>query len=82
MQVSLTQHQEKLIGRKMRGGGYVSRNEVVQEALRVYELVEQEDDDPNLTEALRAALRSPLKKYKPGHFASLAPRNGRRKIAA
>jgi hypothetical protein len=38
----------------------------------VYELVEQEDSDPQLEAALRHAHRSPLKKYKPGHFAALA----------
>ena len=41
------------------------------------ELVEQEDHDPQLAAALRHSLRSPLKKYKPGHFAALATRNGR-----
>ena len=44
---------------------------IIREALRVYELVEQEDNDPQLEAALRHALRSPLKKYKPGHFAAL-----------
>jgi Arc/MetJ-type ribon-helix-helix transcriptional regulator len=63
----------------MKTGGYLSRSEVVREALRVYELHEQEDNDPALEAAMRHALRSPLKKYRPGHFASLAPRNGRSK---
>ena len=45
---------------------------VIREALRVYELVEQEDNDPQLEAALRHALRGPLKKYKRGHFAALA----------
>jgi hypothetical protein len=31
-----------------------------------------------IREALRHSLRSPLKKYKPGHFTALANRNGRR----
>ena len=72
MNVLLTPHQEKFIGQKMKGGGYLSPDEVVREALRVYELVEQDDHDPQLEAALRRALRSPLKKYKPGHFAALA----------
>lgn len=72
MKISLTPRQEKFIGRKVKGGGYRSPSEVVREALRVYELVEQEDDDPELAEALRQALRSPLKKHKPGHFAALS----------
>ena len=52
--------------------GELVHNPIVREALRVYELVEQEDDDPELAEALRQALRSPLKRYKPGHFAALS----------
>jgi putative addiction module CopG family antidote len=44
MKVLLTPHQEKFVGRKMKGGGYLSQGEVIREALRVYELVEQEDD--------------------------------------
>ena len=34
-----------------------------------------------LESAMRHSLRSPLKKYKSGHFAALASRNGRKKIA-
>lgn len=82
MKVSLTPHQEKFIGKKMKGGGYLSEDEVVREALRVYELVEQEDYDSQLEAALRHSLRGPLRKYRAGHFTALAPRNGRRKIAA
>ncbi len=82
MKVLLTPHQEKFVGQKMKGGGYLSKDEVVREALRVYELVEQEDNHPRLEAALRHALRSPLKKYQPGHFAALATRNGRRALAA
>jgi putative addiction module CopG family antidote len=74
MKVSLTPHQEKFVGKKMKGGGYLSEEEVIREALRVYELVEQEDNDPQLEAALRHALRSPLKRYKPAHFAALAAR--------
>ena len=66
----------------MKGGGYLSEDEVIREALRVYELVEQEDSDPQLEAALRHSLRSPLKKYKHRHFAALANRNGRHAIAA
>ena len=72
MKVVLTPHQEKFIGRKMKGGGYLSPGEVIREGLRVYELVEQEDNDPQLGAALRHSLRSPLRKYKPGHFAGVA----------
>ena len=82
MKVLLTAHQEKFVGQKMKGGGYLSVDEVVREALRVYELVEQRDNDPRLEAALRHSLRSPLKKYKRGHFAALATRNGRRALAA
>jgi putative addiction module CopG family antidote len=80
MKVALTPHQEKFIGKKMEGGGYLSRSEVIREALRVYELVEQEDDDPELQAALRHSLRSPLKKYKQDHFAELGLPNGRRHV--
>src|ERR1035437_10109615 len=59
MKVLLTPHQEKFVGQKMKGGGYLSQDEVIREALRVYELVEQEDNDPQLEAALRHALRSP-----------------------
>lgn len=82
MKVSLTSHQKRFVGQKMKGGGYLSEDEVIREALRVYELVEQEDNDPQLEAALRHSLRSPLKKYKRGHFAALAARNGRRALAA
>jgi putative addiction module CopG family antidote len=72
MKVLLTPHQEKFVGQKMKGGGYLSQDEVIREALRVYELMEQEDNDPQLESALRHSLRSPLRKFKPGHFAALA----------
>lgn len=71
MKVALTPHQEKFISKKMRGGGYVSPDEVVREALRVYELVEQDENDPVLEAALRHSLSSPLKKYRTGHFSGL-----------
>src|SRR5882762_752765 len=45
MKVALTPHQEKFIGKKMEGGGYLSRSEVIREALRVYEMIEHEDAD-------------------------------------
>ena len=82
MKVSLTLHQKKFISRKMSNGGYRSRSEVVREALRLYELAEQDDGDPSLEAALRQALRSPSKKYKSGHFTALASQHNRRKIAA
>lgn len=72
MKVSLTPHQKKSVGQKMKGGGYLSDNEVILEALRVYELLEQDDNDPQLEAALRHSLRSPVKKYRRGHFAALA----------
>ena len=56
----------------MKGGGYLSGDEVIREALRVDELVEQADNSPQLEAAMRQALRNPLKKYQPGHFAKLA----------
>lgn len=59
MKISLTPHQQKFIGKKMKGGGYLSEDEVVREALRVYELYELEDSDPRLEAELRHALRSP-----------------------
>ncbi len=77
MKIALTPHQQKFIFRKMKTGGYLSPDEIIREALRVYELVEQEDSDPALEAALRHSLRSPLKRYRPGHFSSLARRNGR-----
>ena len=72
MRISLTEHQEKFINEKMKGGGYLSQGEVVREALRVYELVEQDGSNDELEEALRHSLRSPMRKYVPGHFAALA----------
>jgi len=74
MKVSLTGHQEKFIAKKMKSGGYLSEGEIIREALRVYELVEQDDNDPALEAALRHSLRSPSKKYRAGHFASLRKR--------
>ena len=82
MKVLLTPHQERFVGQKMKGGGYLSKDEVIREALRVYELMEQDDSDPQLEAALRHALRSPLKKYKRGHFAALATRPSRRASVA
>jgi putative addiction module CopG family antidote len=78
MKVSLTEHQEKFIDEKMKGGGYLSQGEVVREALRVYELVENDGPNQELEEALLHSLRSPLKKYAPGHFAALATSSRRR----
>ena len=72
MKLALTPHQQKFIAAKMKTGGYLSPDEIVREALRVYELVEQEDGDPALEAALRHSLSSPLKKYRPGHFSSFA----------
>lgn len=77
MKVSLTAHQEKFIAKKMKSGGYLSEDEIVREALRVYELVEQEDNDPSLEEALRHSLQSPLKKYRKGHFVALSKQTTR-----
>jgi putative addiction module CopG family antidote len=77
MKIALTPHQQKFISQKMKSGGYLSPDEIVREALRVYELVEQEDSDPALEAALRHSLRTPLKRFRPGHFSSLARRNGR-----
>jgi hypothetical protein len=82
MKVRLTLHQQKFVEKKMRGAGDLSQDEVIREALRVYELIEQEDKDPQLEAALRHSLRSPSKKYRRGHFAALANSNGRRAIAA
>ena len=73
----LTPHQERFVGKKMKTGGYRSQSEVIREALRVYELMEQKDYDPELEAALRHSLASPLKKYRAGHFANLSMRNGR-----
>lgn len=81
MKVALTSHQKKFLIQKMKGGGYLSQDEVIREALRVYELFEQGDNDAQLEAALRHSLRSPLKKYKPGHFAALGAR-ARRALAA
>jgi len=78
MRISLTEHQEKFIGEKMKGGGYLSQGEVIRESLRVYELVEKDGLDPELEEALLHSLGSPVKKYVPGHFAALATRSRRR----
>ncbi|MBM3835421.1 MAG: hypothetical protein FJ403_19525 [Verrucomicrobia bacterium] len=61
MKISLTPHQQKFIARKMKTGGYLSQDEVIREALRVYELVEDEDHGLELEEALRASLRSSKK---------------------
>ena len=77
MKIALTSHQERFIAAKMKTGGYVSPDEIVREALRVYEQVEQDDSDPALAAALRHSLRSPLKRYRPRHFSFLAKRNGR-----
>lgn len=79
MKIALTRHQEKFISEKMKGGGYLSEDEVIREALRVYELVEQEDADPELEAALRHSLRSPLKRYNPGHFAALPAGSSRQR---
>ena len=72
MKVLLTPHQEKFAGRKTKRRGYLSRDEVIREALRADELMEQEDKYPRLEAALRQALRSPLEKFKSGRFAALA----------
>lgn len=78
MKISLTPHQEKFIAKKFKSGGYQSRSEVVREALRVYELVEEDDYDQDLEVTLKQALHSPAKKYTPNHFSNLV--NGRKGI--
>ena len=82
MKVSLTPHQASFIEKKMKTGGYRSRSEIVREALRVYELVEEDDANPELEDSLRQALRSPAKKYRKNHFSNLAARGTKQKIAA
>lgn len=77
MKVAFTPHQQKFIAAKMKSGGYLSQSEIVREALRVYELNEQDENNPVLEEALRHSLQSPLRKFRPGHFASLALQSGR-----
>ena len=74
MKVALTPAQEQFIAQKMKTGGYLSADEVIREALRVYQLIEQEDTGPGLEEALQQSLKTPLKRYKPNHFATLAGR--------
>ena len=81
MKVLLTPHQASFIDKKMKTGGYRSRSEIVREALRVYELAEDEDYDVELQDALRHALRSPTKKYAQNHFSKLAAR-AKKQIAA
>jgi putative addiction module CopG family antidote len=81
VKVSLTPHQANFIEKKMKTGGYRSRSEIVREALRVYELVEEEDYDADLEGALRHALRSPAKKYTRNHFSNLIAR-GKKPVAA
>ena len=44
MRVSLTPHQQKFIGKKMKGGGYLSQDEVIREALRQSLLRERENE--------------------------------------
>ena len=74
MKVELTSHQEKFIARKMKSGGYASPDEIIREALRVYEVSEREVYDPELEAALRHSLSSPAKKYRKNHFRRLATR--------
>jgi putative addiction module CopG family antidote len=74
MKVALTPHQEKFIARKMKSGGYASPDEIVREALRVYEVAERDLYDPELEAALRHSLSSPAKKYQKNHFTRLAGR--------
>ena len=72
MKIELTPHQEKFIARKMKSGGYASPDEIIREALRVYEIAETDAYDPQLEAALQHALSSPLKKYQKNHFRRLA----------
>ena len=74
MKVELTPHQERFIARKMKSGGYGSPDEIIREALRVYEVAERELYDPELEAALRHSLTSPVKKYQKNHFTRLAGR--------
>ena len=74
MKVQLTPHQEKFIARKMKSGGYASPDEIIREALRVYEVAETDAYDPPLEAALQYALSTPAKKYQKNHFKGLATR--------
>jgi len=77
----MTPHQKKFIAQKMKTGGYASQSEIIREALRVYELIEEADYDPELEDALRQSLRSPAKKYTKNHFTNLAA-NSKKELAA
>jgi putative addiction module CopG family antidote len=76
MKVSLTPSQKQFIARKMKSGGYLSEGEVVREALRVYQLVDEQDY--GLEEALREGLNSPLRAYTKNHFTGLITRRQKR----
>ena len=78
MKVSLTPHQAGFIDKKMKTGGYRSRSEIVPEALRVYEILEEDDYDLELEKALR----SPARKYMKNHFSNLAALGKKQKMAA
>lgn len=58
-----------------------SRSEVMREALRVYELFENQDYDSELEEQLREGLRSPLRRYAKNHFAKLLKPGAKRAAA-
>jgi putative addiction module CopG family antidote len=74
VKISLTPHQANFIEKKMKSGGYRSRSEIVREALRVYEFVEDNDYDVDLEDALRQSLRSPARKHTKNHFSNLVRR--------
>ncbi len=48
MKLPLTPHQEKFLAAEMKIGGYLSEDEIIREALRIYELAEQDDYNPEL----------------------------------
>ncbi len=51
--------------------GSLSKEGTMRDAFRMDIQVEQKSSNPQLKAALRHALRSPMKKYKPGHFSAL-----------
>jgi putative addiction module CopG family antidote len=71
--------QEEFISRQIAAGAFRSESDVIREALRVLELLEESTPSPKLEEELRQGLASPKVPWRKDHFASLPERLGRKK---
>ena len=71
MNISLGKQLERLLQQQVKSGIYQNQSEAVRDALRHMFLEDDSDDTELLAQSLRAARRSPRKRYVRGEFQKL-----------